>query len=101
MPGLSIERAGAIVRENINVTREDIARAKDWIIQHPGTNVSGMAADWLRQQGIEEIKTVNTDAADAEQILVSVARTYSIRLAFYYAIWELLAVNELFAVTVG
>src|SRR5262245_28448234 len=84
------EQAGAAITSHISVMREDIARAKSWILRASGTNVSGMADEWLRCQQFAEIRTVNTDAADCPEILTGIARTYSSRLSFLRAIWELI-----------
>ena len=86
---MSPEQAGTIITSRVSVTREDIARAKSWIVRAEGSDVSAMADEWLRQQGIEDVRQINTDTQDCEEILTSIARTYSIRLAFYYAVWEL------------
>lgn len=87
---MSPDQAGTFITSQISVTREDIARAKSWIVRAQGTNVSGMSDEWLRQQNIVEIRSVDTDAANCPEILVGIARTYSIRLSFYHAIWELI-----------
>jgi hypothetical protein len=95
MIGLSPEQAAQHVTSSISVTREDIARAKDWIVQAPGHNTSGMVDDWLRQQGIADLRDVNTDAEDCRDTLSAVARAYSVRFAFYQAAWELISAGVL------
>lgn len=87
---MSPEQAGTHITSQILVTRENVARAKSWIVRHQGTNVSGMSDEWLRQQNIDEVRSVNTDSANCPEILTNIARSYSIRLAFYHAIWELI-----------
>jgi hypothetical protein len=54
-----------------------------------------MADEWLREQGIVEEREVNTDRDECDEILVGVARCYSIRLAFLQAIWELIAAGSI------
>lgn len=92
---MSPEQAGTIITSKVSVTREDVARAKSWIVRVNGSNVNGLADDWLRQQGIEEIRRINADGQDCEEILFAIARNYSIRLAFYHAVWELITAGIL------
>lgn len=91
MIGLSPEQAAKHVLDTFAVTREDIARAKTWILTTGGINTSDMVDDWLRQQGIADVREVSTDAEDCKDVLTTVARSYSIRLAYYQATWELIA----------
>lgn len=91
MASMSIENAAQHVINAVSVKREDIARAKDWLINFSGTNTSGMVEEWLRQQGIVDIRVVNPQADDCSDHLTSIARAYSVRLAFYHAVWELIA----------
>lgn len=94
---MSPEQAGAFITSRVSVTREDIARAKSWIVRAEGSNVSEMADEWLRQQDIEDIRRINTDSQDCEEILTGIARTYSIRVAFFHAVWELIAAGVVVA----
>lgn len=91
------EQAGNYVTSKVSVTREDIARAKSWIVRAPGSNVSGMADEWLSEQNIPDIRHVNTDAQDCEDILTNVAHSYSVRLAFFTAVWELINAGAIVA----
>src|SRR5262245_43411078 len=95
MVGLSPEQAAQHIMAAIAVTREDIARAKYWIVQSPGHNTSGIVDDWLHQQNIPDLREVNTDAEDCRDTLSAVARAYSIRFAFYQAAWELISAGVL------
>jgi hypothetical protein len=84
------EQAGSFLIAKVSVSREDIARAKSWIVRAKGSNVSGMGDEWLREQNIPDLRQVNTDSEDCEDTLTRIARAYSIRLAFYHAVWELI-----------
>ncbi|MEQ1829476.1 MAG: hypothetical protein ABL921_26160 [Pirellula sp.] len=95
MIGISPEQAASQVINELAIRREDIARAKDWIIHFTGTNVSGMVQEWLRQQSIVEVREINTYAEDCGETLSIVARAYSVRLAFYHALWELISAGVL------
>jgi hypothetical protein len=88
---VSPDDAGKYVIARVAVTRGDIARAKSWLSRTTGSTVSGMADQWLRDQNIADIRQVNTDSDDCRDTLVNGARMYSIRLAFYQAVWELIA----------
>ncbi len=99
MIGLSQEQAAKYVLDAIAITREDIARAKTWILTTKGSNTQGMVDDWLRQQGIADLREVDTDAEDCKDSLATVARAYSIRLAYYQATWELIGSGFLVSYT--
>jgi hypothetical protein len=88
---VSPEDAAKVVISHLAITREDIARAKSWLVRAPGTNVTGMADEWMREQKLTEIRQVNTDAEDCRDVLINVAKAYSVRLAYFQAIWELIA----------
>lgn len=94
---MSPEEAAAHVHAVLSVTREDIARAKNWLVLQPGSNTLGMAEEWLREQDLVEVKDVNTDSADCEEILTRIARAFSVHLAFFQAVNELVSAAELFA----
>jgi hypothetical protein len=93
--GITIEQAAQQVVSELSIKREDIARAKDWLINFTGTNVSGMVDEWLRQQAVVEVREVNIQADNCGDVLSTVARAYSVRLAFYHALWELVAAGVL------
>ena len=94
---MSPEEAATHVHAVLSVTREDIARAKNWLVLQPGSNTLGMAEEWLREQNLVEVKDVDTDSADCEDILTRAARTFSVHLAFFQAVNELVSAAELFA----
>jgi hypothetical protein len=85
-----------VVESHLSVKREDIARAKSWIIKTPGGATNEMVGAWLSEQSLREPEFVETDQSDCEEKLIAAARVYSVRLAFYQAIWELIATGELF-----
>ena len=93
---MSTDQASNIVISAVSVTREDIARAKSWIMESSGVNARGMCDDWLRHQGFAAIGKINTDAEDATDILKAAARQFSVRLAFYQATWELVSAGVFF-----
>ncbi len=91
MIGITIENAAEQIKNEVSINREDIARAKDWLIGFQGTNVSGMVSEWLREQAFVEVTEVNAQAQNCSEQLSSIARAFSVRLAFYHGLWELVA----------
>jgi hypothetical protein len=87
--------AAMIIKSALSVKREDIARAKSWILQRPMGRTNDLAYSWLFEQGLSLPEYV-TDEPSAVETLKEVARIFSLRLAFYQAIWELVAAAELF-----
>jgi hypothetical protein len=85
------EQAAADISSKLAMTREDIARAKNWIAQAKGHRPDQMADSWLKEQSVEVPRKVDTDAGDCSEILTNVARAYSLYLAFYQAVWELVS----------
>jgi hypothetical protein len=92
---VSPDEAGKLVEANVLISREDVARAKEWIMTSKGTNTVGMAADWMRQQGMEHIRSIDTDSPQCADSLKEVARRFSLHLAFYQATWELIGAGVL------
>jgi hypothetical protein len=86
----SSEEVKSLLLKSIAVLREDIARAKHWIVDAPGTNTNGMAIKWLKQQGFEDSYKIDLEATDHMDCINVAARSFSLRLAFYQACWELI-----------
>lgn len=85
----------------INVTREDIARAKHFIVAAIGsaateTGTPDLAEQWLQREGaaVPTGIIVNIEEPGADDALTRLSRGYSLRLGFYQAIWELVAACE-------
>jgi hypothetical protein len=93
---MSPDQAGAFVRSTLSVTREDVARAKSWIVQATLCDTGEMAARWLQQQSLSTPEYVQADAPNCHETLTTAAHVYGVRLAFYQAMWELIAAGELF-----
>jgi hypothetical protein len=92
------EKASEFVCLNVAVTREDIARAKDWILKTDGHSPREMADHWVREHKCEVPKTIDLALAGCEDLLKEAARSFSLRLALFYAVWELVSVAELIPV---
>jgi hypothetical protein len=94
---MSPEEAGKQITAAIAVTREDIARAKAWLAKSEGGRTHELVEEWLTEQKLVVPKEVNTDLPNCGELLVPIARAYSVRLAFYQAVWELVNAGELIA----
>jgi hypothetical protein len=77
------------------VTREDIARGKSYVLTNGGGETEELANHWLSDQGLSIPRKIDGDAPGCADVLVNVARAFSVRLALYQAISELVAAGEL------
>jgi hypothetical protein len=77
------------------VTREDIARAKAYVLQAKESGTDALAELWLQEQGEKIPKEIDIDSSAAPEVLRLIARTCSLRLAMYQAVGELVAAGEL------
>ena len=75
----------------VAVTREDIARAKTYVLASGAGKTDELADRWLQEQDLGIPRSIDGDAPN----LTGVARAISVRLALYQAIWELVAASEL------
>lgn len=73
----------------IQVTPEDVARAKDYILASQDRETDVLAVRWLSDQVGKLSTTIIVDAASAPDECDRYARAYSLRLAFYQAVWDL------------
>jgi hypothetical protein len=80
--------------------REGIDSRRLAVLQIVQQRIDPNQADHFAQ-GIEEPRAVHTEAAYWEQVVSSVARAYSTRLAFYHAVCELVSTNEVFTMGFG
>ena len=92
---MSPEQAGQFIESKILVTREDIARAKAWIGKLKNGNADTNAANWVKEHKVEEPRGVDTDSPRIEELLADIARAYSLRKAFYVALFELSGAGEI------
>lgn len=98
---MSPDEAGKYIMQALKPHRDEVARAKQAILHYVNLfagKTDRMFDHWLHEQGIEVPKEVETDAPGCEESLTTVARGYSLRMAFYQAVWELIGAGELVAV---
>jgi hypothetical protein len=92
---MSPDEASKQILSALAVTREDIARAKNWLMKSRTGRIQELVEEWLNEQKLIVPKEVNTDLPNCGELLVPIARAYSVRLAFYQAVWELVSMAEL------
>jgi hypothetical protein len=92
------DEALRLLAETVKVTREDIARAKAWLVQTKGGTTQQLVEGWLTpQQAVVPVNaSVDLYADDSAEQIAKYARAFSLRLAFHQAQWELIAAGELF-----
>lgn len=95
MARMNEEQAADFILNAISLTREDISRAKQWVMTETGSNVSGLVEKWLAEQNMALPKVLNAEEATFEDTLLTVAKSLSLRLAFYQALWELVSAGDL------
>jgi len=95
---MNTDEAARHLHERLGVKREDIARAKSWLVESGGGATHQLVEDWLTlQQALVQVNAeVDLTVADCSDQVTKFARAFSLRLAFYQAQWELIAVGELF-----
>jgi len=75
------EAATNEIMSALAVTREDIARAKVWLLQHACGQTRDLVEQWLSHQKLKVPKEVHTDLPTSKETLAEVARVFSVRLA--------------------
>ena len=83
------------LQQNISVKREDVARAKQYVMKQSITGTQGLAEQWLTQQKSSSPSVLMLRAEDFQQSLEGLARSISLRMAFYQAMWELISSGEI------
>lgn len=87
--------AGQLIASLVAVTREDIARAKSYVLQQNVCKTNTLVHQWLTEQKAESRDVINTGAPDSPDVLAAVARAFSLRIALYMAVWELVTAGQL------
>jgi hypothetical protein len=95
---MNINDATRLLEESVKVTREDIARAKAWLVQGKGGTTRQLVEKWLtlQQEMVPSNASVDLNADDSAEQIAKFARAFSLRLAFHQAQWELIAAGDLF-----
>ena len=73
----------------VKISREDIARSKAFILQSTESDVPALAEKWLKAQNYTAPKEIYLESGEVTETINLIARSYSLRMAFYQAVWEL------------
>jgi hypothetical protein len=92
---MSPEHVATQVLSSLAITKEDIVRAKVWLLEASDDRTDQLADEWLSAQQLSVPREVDTESSNCAELLVQIARAYSVRLAFYQAVWELVNAGEL------
>jgi hypothetical protein len=94
---MNIDEASNAVRLGIEVTREDIARAKEWLLDASSGDTEHLIDEWLAEQNmtISQNSKVDFTRDDISEQIAWYSRVFSVRLAFYQAQWELIGAGEM------
>ncbi len=84
---MNTDEATRLLSETVKVTREDIARAKAWLVQTKGGTTQQLVEEWLTpQHAVVPVNTmVDLYADDSAEQIAKYARAFSLTLAFYQA----------------
>ncbi len=88
------QEANAFLEEAVAVTREDIARGKDYLLNAGRGATDELADQWLREQHLAIPKEIRGDAPNVKDVLDCVGRAISVKLALFQAASELIASGD-------
>lgn len=86
------------LQQAIKVRREDVARAKQFVMKQTMPSVQGMADRWLAEQKATPPSTLFTRSEEYQQSLESLGQSICLRFALYQAVWELISSGMIAAV---
>ena len=86
------------LKQLISVRREDVVRAKQYVMKETGTGTQGLADRWLTQQQATSPSVLMLHSEDFQQTLENLARSIRLRMALYQAVWELISTGALVSV---
>jgi len=92
---VAVTDVSKILKTAIVVRREDIARAKQFVLQETITVTGDLVDKWLKDQQLEVPNMVNYLDDDCPEILERIARAYSLRMALYQSVWELVTSGDI------
>jgi hypothetical protein len=80
----------------VKVSREDITRAKAFILESSESDVDVLADQWLQAQNYTAPKDIYLESGEVVETINLIARSYSLRMALYQAVWELCNAGDVF-----
>ena len=87
--GVSLADVPQVLSKAIAVRREDITRAKQFILKQVSSRTLDVAESWVKEQQLEPVTHINFMNDDSADVLERIARGYSLYMAFFQAVWEL------------
>lgn len=95
---MNFDEAGKVVSDSVRVTREDISRAKTWLLEKGGGASQTLVEQWLTEHdaSLSQNPTVFLEANDALDQAMAWGSSFGLRLSFFQAEWELIATGEMF-----
>jgi hypothetical protein len=88
------EEATEKIKASVRVTREDVTRAKAFTLQSTESDVATLADQWLQAQNYTAPKDIFLESVEVVETVALIARSYSLRMALYQAVWELSNAGE-------
>ncbi len=86
------------LQQAIEVKREDVARAKQFVMKQALSSVQGIADRWLAEQKATPPSTLFTSSEEYQPSLESLGKSICLRFALYQAVWELISSGMIVAV---
>lgn len=83
------------LQQNTSVKREDVARAKQYVMTQTAGGTLGLADRWLAEQNSSAPEVLFLRAEHFQQSLEGLARSISLRKALFQAVWELISSGDL------
>jgi hypothetical protein len=80
--------------ESVTIYREDISRAKAFALREKEWKVVDLADRWLHAQNYTEPEEIYLESTEIAETLAVIAKSYSLRMALYQAVWELINAGE-------
>lgn len=83
-----------LLKQATTVRREDIARAKQFLLKDGYSGTDGIVNRWFQAERFEPSEHIVVPSPGFEDNIAKIGRGYSLRLAVYQAVWELIASGD-------
>ncbi len=92
---MSLQEAADRIVKAVCVTREVISRAKGFVLETAESETDTLAQLWLKAQDALASRELHLDSAAVDDEIALFAKSCSLRMALYQAVWELVTSAEL------
>jgi hypothetical protein len=94
---ISDEEAARLFHDSAQVHREDIARAKAFVLAqaHRESGTNALASEWVDAQVGRLSQEVRVDSDDAPEKFRLHGQSFGLRLSFLQGVWELISAGQL------